>query len=59
MATFLVDKRGYDPAIKMRDFDLDQEFLCKVNFASLNLNVWSGGRVKPCNALYLVTIYDI
>jgi len=42
LATFLVDKRGYDPAIKMRDFDLDQEFLCK----GLTLDIERGNLLR-------------
>ena len=30
LANFLVDKRGYDPALRLRAFDLDQDFVCKV-----------------------------
>ena len=30
LANFLVEKRGYDPSLKLRDFELDQDFICKV-----------------------------
>ena len=30
LANFLVDKRGCDPALRLRAFDLDQDFVCKV-----------------------------
>lgn len=32
LATFLVEKRGYDPAIKYKTFDTDKgvDFVCKV-----------------------------
>ena len=30
LATFLVDKRGYDPSIKQKTFDSDSDFVCKV-----------------------------
>ena len=32
LATFLVEKRGYDQSLKIRDFELDQDFICKVKF---------------------------
>ena len=33
LANFLVEKRGYDPSLKLRDFELDQDFICKVQFS--------------------------
>ena len=30
LATFLVEKRGYDPSIKQKTFDSDSDFVCKV-----------------------------
>jgi hypothetical protein len=30
LATFLVEKRGYDPTIKHKDFDSDSHLICKV-----------------------------
>jgi hypothetical protein len=30
LATFLVEKRGYDPSIKHKDFDSDSHLICKV-----------------------------
>ncbi len=32
LANFLVNKKGYDPAIKERSFDQDREFVCKGQF---------------------------
>ena len=30
LATFLVEKRGYDPTIRHKDFDTDSHLICKV-----------------------------
>ena len=34
LATFLVEKRGYDPSIKQKTFDSDSDFVCKVLYIS-------------------------
>ena len=31
LAKFLIEKRGYDEAIKVQSFDKEVDFVCKVN----------------------------
>jgi len=42
LASFLVDKRGYDPAIKHRDYNLDHDFICK----GLTLDIEKGNLLR-------------
>ena len=38
LAKFLIEKRGYDEAIKVQSFDSEVDFVCKVN--SIGATIW-------------------
>lgn len=42
LASFLVEKRGYDPSIRQRSFDSDADFVCK----GLTLDIEKGNLLR-------------